>query len=292
MSLPRVITVIGDIARDVNVHVDVPVPLGLVPAGDTPARIRMGLGGSATATAAWLAHVGHAVRLVGARGDDRAGTASLEELRHLRVEPQLDVIPGTPTGTVIVIVDPLGERTMLPDAGANAALSAAWCLSALTGEHLHVSAYPWFRHDSRRTIEAAIEGAHDQGMSVSIDLNSYSLVREHLDPLLALLARVDIVFANDEEWRALNERWAMPRECIVVVKMGAEGARWSAGGDTGTASAIPVRMVDSTGTGDAFAAGFLHAWVDGASVADSAVAGNQLAAVCATRVGPAPEFPD
>lgn len=282
-------TVIGDVARDVNVQVAGVLPHDLVMAGDTPARIHTGLGGSATATAAWLAFRGSSVRLIGARGDDEAGAAAEGDLRVLGVDPRLQVVPGATTGTVVVLVDSTGERSMLPDPGANAALSASWCQAEIAGQHLHVSAYPWFREATRHTIECAIESARGRGMTVSIDLNSHSLVHEYVTPLVGLLDLVDVVFANTDEWRALSDQWSPPTDCFVVVKRGAAGAQWSTGDQSGSSPALPVTLVDSTGTGDAFAAGFLSTWVTGGSGADAVAAGNELAAVCATRVGPAPE---
>jgi sugar/nucleoside kinase (ribokinase family) len=292
MSERGVITIVGDIARDVNVHVDVTVPDGLVVAGDTPARIRTGLGGSATATAAWLAYRGVSVRLVGARGEDFAGSTTLDELRQFGVEPHIQVVHGARTGTVVVIVDSTGERSMLPDPGANAALSTTWCIQGLVGRHLHISAYSWFRRESRSAIEAMVEEARVRGMTVSIDLNSHGLVRDHLGPLQDMLDRVDVVFANSDEWQALDDQWTPPEHCVVVVKRGAAGASWGLGDATGSSPAVPVTLIDSTGTGDAYAAGFLAAWVNGGGVSDSVAAGNELAALCATRVGPVPDFLD
>jgi len=285
-------TVVGDIARDVNVHVDVTVSDGLVAAGDTPARIRTGLGGSATATAAWLAYLGESVRLVGARGDDFAGMVTLDELRRLHVEPRLQVARGAHTGTVVVIVDLTGERTMLPDPGTNAAQSTSWCLQELMGRHLHISAYPWFRQESWSAIEAVRREARVRELTVSIDLSSHGLVRDHFAPLKDPLGRVDVVFASADEWQALSDQWTARDHCVVVVKRGAAGASWGMGDDMGSSSAVSVTLVDSTGTGDAYAAGFLSAWANGGGVSDSVAAGNELAALCATRVGPVPDFPD
>lgn len=292
MSERTVITVVGDIARDVNVHVDVTVPEGLVVAGDTPARIRTGMGGSATATAAWLAYQGESVRLIGARGADFAGTTTLNELHQFGVEPHLQVVHGARTGTVVVIVDSTGERSMLPDPGANAALSTMWCVQGLIGRHLHISAYSWFRQESRNAIEAVVEEARVRGMTVSIDLNSHGLVRDHLAPLKDLLDRVDVVFANTDEWQALGDQWTASDNCVVVVKRGAAGACWRLGDATGSSPAVPVTLIDSTGTGDAYAAGFLAAWVNGGGVSNSVAAGNELAALCAARVGPVPDSLD
>lgn len=286
-QVPQV-TVIGDIARDVNVRVAGRVPGDLVAAGDTPARIRTSLGGSAGVTAAWLAYQGVPVRLISARGDDHSGTALEADLLRLGVEPRLQIVMDHPTGTVVVLVDSTGERTMLPDPGANAHLTSDWCVREIAGRHLHVSAYPWFRPETRATVEAAIAEARTRSMTVSVDLNSHSLVTDHGRELEVLLDQVDIIFANSDESLALGNSWRPRDSCIFVVKLGDAGARWATDGDTGHSPAIDAPLVDTVGAGDAFAAGFLTSWLADGLVGKATAAGNSVAAVCVARVGPAP----
>ena len=290
-----VITVLGDVARDINLRIDGRIPEDLVVAGDTPARIQMVTGGSAATTAAWIACTGVPVALIAARGDDDAGQAVERDLRRWGVLPELQTIPGASTGTVVVIVDGSGERTMLPDAGANVGLESAWCRDHLRGSHLHISAYPWFRSETRSCIDAVVAEARTRSMTLSVDLNSYGLVRTYSQELASLAESVDIVFANELEFAALTGGPFRPSETlgpIVVVKLGSRGSRWMHGTSEGQVDTSPTTAVDTGGAGDSFAAGFLAHWVTTGDIEGAAVAGNLLAGQCVTRVGSGPTLGD
>ncbi len=120
MSGPRVV-VVGDVMQDVVARVDGPLAIG----SDTPARIEWTGGGQAANTAAWFAAAEPSLEvvLVGRVGDDPAGRAAAAGLRALGVDARLAVDESLSTGTCLVLVGPDGERTMLPDPGANVALA-------------------------------------------------------------------------------------------------------------------------------------------------------------------------
>lgn len=284
------VTVLGDIARDVNVRITGVLPDDLVIAGDTPAHIRIVPGGSAATTAAWIAHTGASVGLIAARGDDDAGHDAERDLSLWGVTSQLQVIPGERSGTVVVLVDRAGERTMLPDPGANASLSPQWCVEHLVGSHLHVSAYTWYRRSTRACVEAAIVAARQRSMTVSLDLNSHGLVRDYRDDLPALLVHVDVLFGNQLEFETLRTSIASEslERVICVEKLGAAGARWTHRGSTDIVPGEHVPVVDTVGAGDAFAAGFLTSWIVNGNLQASLHSGNALAAQCLARVGPGP----
>lgn len=284
----RFVSVIGDIARDVHARITGVMPEDLIVAGDTPAHIQVLPGGSAATTAAWLATTGHPVLMIGARGDDHSGQAAESDLALWGVEPRLQIIPGASTGTVVVIVDARGERTMLPDAGANGCLDPGWCVEHLGGRHLHISAYTWFRPSTRSCVTAALSEARSRSMSTSIDVNSHGLVHAHVEEMVELLQHFDVVFANTDEFHALADRWSPSESTTMVVKAGAEGARWIRGGDSGSAPAGNGPVVDTVGAGDAFAAGFLSTWLLTGDPQAAIEAGNDLAADCVARVGPGP----
>ncbi len=290
-----VITVLGDVARDINLRIDGRIPEDLVLAGDTPARIRMVTGGSAATTSAWIACTGLHVALIAACGDDDAGQAVERDLRRWGVLPELQIIPGAFTGTVVVIVDGSGERTMLPDAGANTGLSSAWCRDHLHGSHVHISAYTWFRSETRPCVDTVVAEARARSMTLSLDLNSYGLVRTHGQELASLAESVDVVFANELEFAALTGGPFSPSAAegpIVVVKLGSRGSRWMHGASEGHADTSPTSAVDTGGAGDSFAAGFLSHWVTTGDIEGAAVAGNLLAGQCVTRVGSGPALGD
>jgi sugar/nucleoside kinase (ribokinase family) len=255
------IVVLGDVMVDVVTRLSV----SLAPGSDAPAVIRFHGGGSAANTAAWLARAGVETALVGRVGDDERGRGASEELRAAGVDAQLAVDPELPTGTCVVLVGPDGERTMAPDAGANDALRETDLADELlaSADHLHVAGYALLRSGSRPAARAAIARALERGVTVSVDPSSAALLSpEFLD----LAEGAGLLLPNADEARMLSgvsdlERAARVlagRFDEVVVTLGADGALWTDGHESVRAEAVPVEgVVDSTGAGDAFAAGLL-----------------------------------
>jgi ribokinase len=286
------IIVLGDVMVDVVTRLSAP----LAPGSDAPAVIRFHGGGSAANTAAWLARAGVEPVLVGRVGDDERGRSAHDELRAAGVETALSVDPELPTGTCVVLVDPDGERTMAPDAGANDALRGVDLADELlaSADHLHVAGYALLRSGSRLAARASISRAVERGMTVSVDPSSAALLSpEFLDHA----AGAGLLLPNADEARMLSresdpERAAQAlatRFGEVVVTLGAEGALWTDGRTSVRAEAIPVEdAVDSTGAGDAFAAGLLAARLDGTAPGEALAAGARLAAEAVTRPGGRP----
>ena len=119
------VVVVGDLMSDVVAWASAP----LAHASDTPAQITTHPGGGGANVAARLASQGVPTLLVARTGNDPAGRAAVADLRAAGVRTSVAVDPVRPTGTVVVIVEPTGERTMLPDRGANAALAPPTCRS-------------------------------------------------------------------------------------------------------------------------------------------------------------------
>ena len=286
------IVVVGDVMVDVVARLSGP----LASASDAPAVIRLHSGGSAANTAAWLAAAGTEPVLIGCIGDDERGRHARDELRMAGVDARLAVDPELPTGTCIVLVSPGGERTMVPDAGANDALDDADLPDDLLepGGHLQVAGYALLREGSRRAARAAIARASSAGMTVSVDPSSSALLSAQF---LDWAEGAGLLLPNAPEARALTgeadpERAARAlaeRFGEVVVTLGAEGALWTDGAEVLRAAAGPVEAVkDSTGAGDAFAAGLLSARMAGASTEEALIAGCELAARAVTTVGARP----
>jgi ribokinase len=284
--------VVGDVMLDVVARLSGP----LAPGSDAHAMIRFHGGGSAANTAAWLAAAGGEPFLAGRVGDDERGRSVRDELRAAGVEAALAVDPELPTGTCIVLVGPDGERTMAPDAGANDALSDADLpdeLLAAAG-HLHVAGYALLRAGSRPAARAVIARALEHGMSVSVDPSSAALLSPEF---LEYADGASLLLPNAEEARMLSgeqdpepaARALAARFGEVVVTLGAEGALWTDGRESVSCEAVPVEaVVDSTGAGDAFAAGLLAARMEGATPAEALAAGARLAARAVTRPGGRP----
>lgn len=286
------IVVMGDLMVDVLVRLSCP----LAPGSDAPAVIRFHGGGSAANTAAWLAAAGAETVLVGRVGDDERGRGAREELRAAGVDTRLAADPELPTGTCVVLVGPDGERTMAPDPGANDALSETDLADELLarGDHLHVAGYALLRPGSRPAARAAIARARESGMSVSVDPSSSALLSQdfldHADGAGLLLPNASEAHAlTGESAPERAARMLAGRFDEVVVTLGPEGSLWTDGEEVLRAAAEPVEStVDSTGAGDAFAAGLLSARASGASTAEALAAASKLAARAVATPGARP----
>jgi ribokinase len=265
------LVVFGELMIDVVVRQSGPLARG----SDTPAEISFGGGGSGANVAAWAAWLGAPVALVCRVGADERGRAAVAELREGGVDVRATIDRERPTGTCVVLVEPGGERTMLPDPGANDA--PATFPDDLAGGHLHVSGYSLLRPAARPGALAAIERARSAGMTVSIDPASWALIRPDLIPA------ADLLLPNEREAAVLGT--SAPE---VVVKLGSAGASWSDGNEVVRAPAEPVEVVDTTGAGDAFAAGFIVARIGGAGPYEALAAGNRAAAQAVATVGARP----
>ena len=214
------------------------------------------------------------------------------------MDARLAVDDALPTGTCIVLVAPGGERSMLPDAGANSALAPADLPDSLLapGGHLHLTGYSLVRPGPRPAALAAIARAAAAGMSVSVDPSSAALLGPEF---LELAAGATLLLPNLAEARTLSgegdaqaaARALASRFPEVVVKLGAEGALWTNGSDVELVPAAPAAALDTTGAGDAFAAGLLAARLRGAPPAEALAAGCALAAQAVVTPGARPPPP-
>jgi sugar/nucleoside kinase (ribokinase family) len=289
------VVVVGDVMVDVMVRMSGPLARG----SDTPSDIATTGGGSGANVAAWLAEQGVRTAYVGRVGDDALGRESADALAKAGVTPWLTIDPERETGTCVVLVEPGGERSMLPDAGANQALAPGDVPAQVfrPGAHLHLSGYTLLSAGSRDAGRAALSLARDAGMSVSVDPSSAALlVAVGADTFLGWTRGVDLLLANREEAEVLTGR-ADPQEAAaqvadvyreVVVKLGGDGALWRQGFIGASAPAERVDVVDTTGAGDAFAAGFLTSWLLHPEPETALAAGNRLAARAVGRVGARP----
>jgi ribokinase len=275
------VVVLGDVMVDVVARLEGAIAVG----SDSPARVELRPGGQGANTAVWLAGVGARVALVGRVGDDAPGRDAVARLRADGVDCRLVADEERPTGTCVVVVTPDGERTMFPDAGANEALAVGDLPQELlrAGDHLHVAGYALLREGSWAAALSAIELARRAGMTVSVDPSSAALLSERF---LQLVKGVGLLLPNSAEAFALSGEEDPERAALalarhvpeVVVTLGAEGALWTCGGEVVRAPAPAFTAGDTTGAGDAFAAGFLAARLDGADPGRALAAGCRLAA--------------
>lgn len=263
-SLPRLCAV-GDLFEDVLVL------LGAKPRRGTDVKCEISRcqGGSAANVAVHFARLGGAARFVGRVGNDPAAERLLDGLSGSGVEQFVD--RGDRTGTVIVLVDPDGERTMYTDRGASPGLlgpDEGWLTDVGI---LHLPSYSLFEGDMGNTCRELTRNALDQQVPLSIDASSSVLLHEvGKDKYFSFLeeCRPSILFCNIDEARVLGlgANHPAPGASMTIVKDGPRPALLILQ-DGGTTS-IPVpdvdKVLDTTGAGDAFAAGFLHNWASGA----------------------------
>jgi len=236
---------LGDLLLDVVVRLDGPIAADT----DTYGRTRVGPGGQAANVAAWTVALGGRARFIGKRADDPAGIMLAEDLRRRGVEVN-GPVAETGTGTVVSVATPDGKRTMLTDRGCApdfepGELEASWLEDC---EWLHIAGYSLARTPIRETALAAAALAR----RVSVDLSSTAAIEAAgIEEFREALGRIgpQVVFASAEEAELVGE---IETETLVV-KRGAGGIVVS-----GTAyEAKPAEVLDTTGAGDALAAGFL-----------------------------------
>jgi sugar/nucleoside kinase (ribokinase family) len=282
------VLVVGDVATDVVVVLSgAPAP-----GSDRPAAIRTRGGGAGANVAARLAALGVDVLLAGCVGSDPAGTGLAAELASAGVRTALRTVDGAATGTIVSLVEPGGQRSMLADRGANLELRPEDVPVPPAGGHLHLSGYTLF--GPRGAGLAALTAAAAAGCTISVDPASTAPLRAYgVQRWLADTAPATVLLPNADEARLLTgcadvaeaARALAARHPVVAVSLGAEGALWAAGGELLHRPAHPATVVDTTGAGDAFAAGLLAAWLAGAGPTDALDAGLALAAAVVGRPG-------
>jgi ribokinase len=243
-SRPRFVCTLGDLILDVVVLPDSP----LTPDADTPAAIRLGAGGQAANVAAWAGALGARSRLICKRGTDASSELAAAELALHHVEVCGPVQDGR-GGVVVSLRDSGPHRTMASDPGVAALLDPSELDPSWVGscDVLHVSGYCLFRE---RMAQAALAAAR-LAPRVSVDLASAPDIervgaRRFAGYLEAL--HPDLVFATEAE------RAAVPGfDANWVIKLGPRGADFP----EGRYHAPSVDVLDTTGAGDALAAGYL-----------------------------------
>jgi sugar/nucleoside kinase (ribokinase family) len=297
------VLVVGDVINDVLVQAPLPLALG----DDNPAVIRSRPGGSAANQAAWLATLGLDVVFAG-----RAGARDAEfhrrELARFGVEPRLAADESVPTGAIVVLIGPDGERTMITDRGANLRLAPADVPAALLDDAalLHLTGYSFFEPGPRAVARGLLAEAGRRGVPVTIDPGSAAfLAAPSVGPaaFLRWTRGAAVCFPNLDEAVVLTGADALTpapdpaamaagltgNYGAVVVKLGAGGAVYADGSVSGRVAAEPVAVRDTTGAGDAFCAGFLAAWLGGAPLAAACAVAVRTAARAVAGLGGRPE---
>jgi sugar/nucleoside kinase (ribokinase family) len=266
------------------------------PGSDRPASISTRGGGAAANVAAHLARLGTTVELAGCVGDDPPAAGLAAELAVAGVRLRLRTVPGVPTATVVSLVETGGQRSFLADRGANLELTAGDVPAPGAGGHLYISGYTLLDPRPRTAGLQALRDAVAAGCTVSIDPASTGpLAAYGVDRWLADTAGATLLLPNAEDARLLTgcgdpadaARALAARYPVVAVKLGPDGALWASGDVLVHRPAHPTTVLDTTGAGDAFAAGLLSVWLRGPEVDPAAAldAGQALAAAVVRQPG-------
>lgn len=283
----------GDLIDDV-----IAIPLGPIRDDtDTPSSIRFLPGGSAANTAAWLGALGAAVDFVGAVG---ARDVAMHEavLGASGATPHLTAVADLPTGTIVVIVEG-GNRHMLTERGGNSRLDPQKVTAELLDKAaaLHITGHTLLNDAGAAGIADLIARAKAAGVAVSVAPGSAGFIADYgVDEFFAAVAGADILFPSLEEGRLLTGRGtpeliaAALAESFgtVALTLGAEGVALAHDGLAMHVEAVPATVVDPTGAGDAFCAGYLAQWVETGDVIAAARAGAIVASTALGIVGGRP----
>jgi sugar/nucleoside kinase (ribokinase family) len=274
-----VICTLGDLLLDVIVRGPAPLAVG----ADTSVETRLASGGQAANVAAWAAELGEEARFVGKLADDAGGELARSLLERRGVEVLGPAVEGR-NGVVVALVGPDGERTMATDRGVAPELRAdeldpSWFSGC---RWLHLSGYSLLAEPISEAALSAARLAGAEGSTVSVDLSSWSAIRaygparfrERLEELAP-----DVVFANEPEWELVGAAYGLAETAVLkrgargVVVYGPDGSEEhaAAGGD----------VVDTTGAGDALAAGFIVGGIE---------LGLEAAARCVSQLGAVPQL--
>ena len=258
-------------------------------------------GGSAANTMAGFASFGGKGGFIGKVADDELGKIFQNDIRSLGV--QFDTQPlamGAKTGRCLILVTPDAQRTMNTFLGASVELNGGDVDVDLIAKAkvTYLEGYLYDREQAKQAFVTAAEAAHNNGHRVSLTLSDPFCVDRHRHDFLGLVEKhVDILFANEEEIKSLymqqdfeDAKSAISEHCeIAVLTRGAEGCVVIADGKEVVLPAAPVaNVVDTTGAGDQFAAGFLYGFTEGLGIEESAKLGILAASEVISHIGPRP----
>lgn len=241
-------------------------------------------GGSAGNTILALSIMGASTGFIGKIGNDKYGDFFRKNLSKNNIDDKLQLNPHLPSGIASTFISTDGERTFGTYLGAASSLKAEdLSLDMFKGyTYFYIEGYLVQDH---KLILRAIELAKEAGLQICLDMASYNIVTEELEFFELLIRKyVDILFANEEEAKAFTGK--EPEEAleilskmssIAIVKVGAKGSLIRKGTENIQISAIPVKkVIDTTGAGDYFSAGFLYGLTSGYSLEKCAKIGSIL----------------
>jgi len=260
-------------------------------------------GGSAANTLAGLAALGARCGFIGQVADDQLGEVFAHDIRAAGIAFATPVRSGQPTtARCLIFVTPDGQRTMNTFLGASQFLPADALDDSVIADAavLYLEGYLWDPEEPRRAMRRAIATARAAGRKVAFTLSDAFVISRHGDDFRALIAagEIDILFANEHELAALTGledfhagiAALADKVPTLVVTRSEKGAHAVSGGEHAAVAAAPVaQVVDTTGAGDLFAAGFLYGHVRGLALETCLGLGSICAAEIISHYGARPE---
>lgn len=264
---------------------------------DTSSNITILSGGAAANTSVWAARLGINTTFIGHVGDDLIGKSFIAELRNQSVNVANIEAKGFSTGTVVVLVDENGERTMFPSRGANSLLSIS-DFSLTEFDALYLSGYSLLDEETSVTALQILEKAKREELTTFLDPASTGLMKRYgREKLLKNIQGVDFLLLNEEEARFLSQSnsvedmlsFLISYAKCAVIKLGKDGAKAKVRqGSINSVRALPAHVVDTTGAGDAFAAGFIAGWLSSRDIEKALQSASDIAAKCVANIGARP----
>ena len=260
-------------------------------------------GGSAGNTAAGIASFGGKVAYIGKLADDHLGKIFRHDIKAIGVDyntPALD--QGEMTARSMILVTPDGERSMNTYLGACAKLSAKDIDPEIVAQSkiTYFEGYLWDPEEAKAAIREAARIAHENERLVAMTLSDAFCVDRYRDEFLELMrsGTVDICFANEGELKSLYQTSdlttgmnAIREDCnLSAITLGAGGSMIITREKTGQIDAQPIdELVDTTGAGDLYAAGFLFGLTNGKELGECAILGGIAASEVIQHIGPRPQ---
>ncbi|MEP6296385.1 MAG: adenosine kinase [Ilumatobacter sp.] len=258
-------------------------------------------GGSAANTIVGVASFGGAAAYIGKVDDDDLGQVFGHDMRAVGVGFVGGGVPQeTPTGRCIIVVTPDAERTMNTYLGVSSTLGVGDLDESVIadGQILYMEGYLFDRDDAKEAFRRAAAVAHEHGRTVSLTLSDSFCVDRHREDFRSLVAdSVDLLFGNEDELLSLYEAptfdeavEVLRSECsLAAITRGANGCVIVTPEELIPVPAVQVvKVVDTTGAGDLFAAGFMYGRTHGADLAECGRLGSIAAAEVISHVGPRP----
>ncbi|MCF6326180.1 MAG: PfkB family carbohydrate kinase [Devosiaceae bacterium] len=295
-KLQKSVLFVGDVMRDIIVKPEGDLRIG----SDRAAEIAMKHGGAAANQAVWLAATGQKVKLVARIGENGAPEL-VKRFKDKNIETVFTIDKSRETGMLVAIVTKDGERSFYTDRGANMALNIADVPKDILDDVglIMLSGYSFFADGPRDVVGQIMSWAKQKNIKVAIDPASAGFIKDAgVNQFLDWIKGAAILLLNLEEAELLSGEKSLARQLavlselfdLVIIKKGAKGA--SALQKNGTMIEVEapyVKIVDSTGAGDAFAAGFIRAYLGKNSLVKCLEAGVVNGSMAVTQMGSQPE---